>query len=777
MSRERSPSLRPSAVNGDVGHGGAAGADKPHTSLGTLLLAEVFARVQDALLVLDTNDLVSAANPAAEALLHVRPGALLGMSLVKLLPVSAPLLALIVAPDRAGPLQLEVELVRPQGGVVPAAVSAFRVEDGRTVLVCRALPTKPADSRASRAERRFRVVVERSSDVFFVIDAHGRIDYASPTAVALGLVAGEHRELDLWRIVHPRDREAAQTALASRYDPTKGPLNNVNTVVRVRVSGAWRWFDVTATDLSDDPDVRGLLVQARDGTASVMETRRLRSSEAYYRAIFERSNQGLVLLDRHRRLQRVNYHNQSSMGYRDSELLGTNQLDLVHPDDQAALSDAFDMVEARLGATEEVRFRVRDVGGTYHWLEGSVSNLLHDPNIGAFILSYRRVGDRVPVVDRIRSLNDELKRRLSHLQSLRRIDMAINNSVDVKLVFDIFMTQVVQDLGIDAVGVLLYDPQLHALRPAMGLGFTSELRVRARVDFGVGPAGVAGMEQRSVYLPDLRGEDGWGAAVEPEHQVEYSSYMAVPMVAKGQLQGVIELYSKRPMETSAEWLEFLETYADQGAIAVENSQLVRSLERSNQELRRAYGRTIEGWASSLDLKDEETAGHSKRVTDMTVRLSRRLNVASDELVHIQRGALLHDIGKMGIPDQILLKRGPLTSEEFDFMRKHPVFAYELLSPIEFLRPALDIPYCHHEKWDGSGYPRGLKGEQIPLAARIFAVVDVFDALTSERPYREAWPVDRAAQFIRDGSGTHFDPAVVEAFFEMLDHESRSVRHV
>ncbi len=777
MSRERSPSLRLSAVSGDVGHGGAAGADKPHTSLGTLLLAEVFARVQDALLVLDTNDLVSAANPAAEALLHVRPGALLGMSLVKLLPVSAPLLALIVAPDRSGPLQLEVELVRPQGGVVPAAVSAFRVEDGRTVLVCRALPTRPADSRASRAERRFRVVVERSSDVFFVIDAHGRVDYASPTAVALGLVAGEHRELDLWRIVHPRDREAAQTALAARYDPTKGPLNNVKTVVRVRVSGVWRWFDLTATDLSDDPDVRGLLVQARDATASVMETRRLRSSEAYYRAIFERSNEGLVLLDRHRRLLRVNDPNQPGMGYREGDLLGTNQLDLVHPDDQAALSDAFDMVEARLGATEQVRFRVRDVAGNYHWLEGSVSNLLHDPNIGAFILSYRRVGDRVPVVDKIRSLNDELKRRLSHLQSLRRIDMAINNSVDVKLVFDIFMTQVVQDLGIDAVGVLLYDPQLHALRPAMGLGFTSELRVRARVDFGVGPAGVAGMEQRSVYLPDLRGEDGWGAAVEPEHQVEYSSYMAVPMVAKGQLQGVIELYSKRPMETSAEWLEFLETYADQGAIAVENSQLVRSLERSNQELHRAYDRTIEGWASALDLKDEETAGHSKRVTDMTVRLSRRLNVASDELVHIQRGALLHDIGKMGIPDQILLKRGPLTAEEFDFMRKHPVFAYELLSPIEFLRPALDIPYCHHEKWDGSGYPRGLKGEQIPLAARIFAVVDVFDALTSERPYREAWPINRAAQFIRDGSGTHFDPTVVEAFFEMLDHESRSLRHV
>jgi len=185
---------------------------------------------------------------------------------------------------------------------------------------------------------------------------------------------------------------------------------------------------------------------------------------------------------------------------------------------------------------------------------------------------------------------------------------------------------------------------------------------------------------------------------------------------------------------------------------------LRSLERSNVELQRAYDRTIAGWANALDLKDEDTAGHSKRVTVMS----------ADELVHVQRGALLHDIGKMGIPDSILLKRGPLTEEEFEVMKRHPVYAYELLGPIEFLRPALDIPYAHHERWDGTGYPRGLKGEEIPLAARVFAIVDVYDALTSDRPYRRAWTREEALEHIRKGVGTHFDPRVAEAFFEMIE---------
>ena len=190
--------------------------------------------------------------------------------------------------------------------------------------------------------------------------------------------------------------------------------------------------------------------------------------------------------------------------------------------------------------------------------------------------------------------------------------------------------------------------------------------------------------------------------------------------------------------------------------------------RSNVELTLAYNDTIEGWSHALDLRDKETEGHSLRVTDKTLLLARSFGLREDELANIRWGALLHDMGKMGIPDGILLKPGPLTDEEWVVMKKHPSLAYEMLSPIRYLRQALDIPYCHHEKWDGTGYPRGLKGEQIPLAARIFAVADVWDALTSDRPYRKAWSEEKTIEHIQSGSGAHFDPQVVQTFLLDMD---------
>ncbi len=189
------------------------------------------------------------------------------------------------------------------------------------------------------------------------------------------------------------------------------------------------------------------------------------------------------------------------------------------------------------------------------------------------------------------------------------------------------------------------------------------------------------------------------------------------------------------------------------------------MQRSNLDLTLAYDTTIEGWSRVLDLRDKETEGHSRRVTEMTLRMAHTIGMNTADVVHVRRGALLHDIGKMGIPDAILLKPGPLTDDEWVIMRKHPVYAYEMLAPIAYLQPALDIPYCHHEKWDGSGYPRGLKGEEIPLAARIFAVVDVWDAMRSDRPYPAGRPDEQVREHIQSLSGTHFDPQVVRVFVE------------
>ena len=208
--------------------------------------------------------------------------------------------------------------------------------------------------------------------------------------------------------------------------------------------------------------------------------------------------------------------------------------------------------------------------------------------------------------------------------------------------------------------------------------------------------------------------------------------------------------------------------ATQLAIAIDNSELFSGLQRSNTELALAYDTTLEGWSRAMDLRDKETEGHTQRVTELTVRLARALDVQEEELVHIRRGALLHDIGKIGVPDAILLKPGPLNEDEWAIMRRHPSLAYDLLSPIPFLRPALNIPYCHHEKSDGTGYPRGLKGEQIPLSARIFAVVDVWDALRSDRPYRKGWPEEKARDYVRSNSGIHFDPRVVQVFLGLVE---------
>ena len=196
----------------------------------------------------------------------------------------------------------------------------------------------------------------------------------------------------------------------------------------------------------------------------------------------------------------------------------------------------------------------------------------------------------------------------------------------------------------------------------------------------------------------------------------------------------------------------------------------------NAELLHAYDATIEGWSRALDLRDHETEGHSRRVTEMTLRLAQAAGISEAEIVHVRRGALLHDIGKMGVPDAILLKPGPLDDAEWEIMRRHPALAKEMLDPAEFLRPALTIPYCHHEKWDGSGYPQGLAGKEIPLAARLFALVDVWDALSSDRPYRAAWPPERIKDHLHHLAGTHFDPDLVTVFLSLLDSGSPAEAH-
>jgi PAS domain S-box-containing protein/putative nucleotidyltransferase with HDIG domain len=358
-----------------------------------------------------------------------------------------------------------------------------------------------------------------------------------------------------------------------------------------------------------------------------------------------------------------------------------------------------------------------------------------------------------------------LLRQLARLAGLHSIDVAIAGSVDMRFTLNVILEQVAALLEVDAVAVLLLDPSRQVLSYSSVRGVNSKALLATEVPWGSGAAGRALRDRRTAQAPNLA-EDRDDPRAKYLTAQGLVSCVAVPLTSKGQVLGVLEVYARGAVSRDEDWASFLETLAGQTAIALENASLFDGLSRSNARLSLAYEATIAGWAHALDLRDRETEGHSQRVTTLAVRLARALGLDEGEMAHLRRGALLHDIGKMGIPDGILLKPGPLTDAEWEIMRQHPVLAHDWLSRIDFLRAALDIPYCHHERWDGTGYPRGLAGEQIPLSARVFAAVDVWDALRSDRPYRAAWDAPTVRAHLNRLAGTHFDPRVVEAFLEM-----------
>lgn len=367
-------------------------------------------------------------------------------------------------------------------------------------------------------------------------------------------------------------------------------------------------------------------------------------------------------------------------------------------------------------------------------------------------------------------LLEQTHNQIERLAALHDIDLVINSSLDLRVTLNILLDQVVEKLNVDAATVLLLNPRTQMLEYTASRGFHTRIIEHYHLRMGEGISGQAAMERHLVQALNLGELEDDLAYTNLMQEEGFASYFSVPLVAKGQIKGVLDIFNRTPLNPDQEWFNFLETLAGQAAIAIDNTSLLEDLHRSNVELSLAYDTTLEGWSKALDLRDKETEGHTQRVVDITLRIAQSMGIPDEELTHMRRGALLHDIGKVGIPDSILLKPGPLTEEEWEIMKRHPVYAYELLYPITHLRPALDIPYCHHEKWDGSGYPRGLKGEQIPLAARIFAVVDVWDALTSDRPYRKAWTSKKTLEYIREQSGIQFDPKIVETFMSLIKNE-------
>jgi HD-GYP domain-containing protein (c-di-GMP phosphodiesterase class II) len=352
-------------------------------------------------------------------------------------------------------------------------------------------------------------------------------------------------------------------------------------------------------------------------------------------------------------------------------------------------------------------------------------------------------------------------KKLDQLKKLANINVTLNSTIDLDKLIKFIISSAAELLECEAVSILLYSQEKSCLYFTESSTSDVTKLTETCVPLQGSLAGAIFLENRPLIINNVKRDPRHFPLAAQQVNFKTHSLLGVPMRTHDKITGVLEALNKKKHIFTQDDLEILQVIASQAAVAIQNAKLVRDLQD-------AYNSTLEGWSNALDLRDEETHGHALRVTEMTLDLAKEIGISGDQLSSFRQGALLHDIGKMGVPDNILRKPGPLTEAEWEIMRQHPDYAYKLLSPISYLRPALDIPYCHHEKWNGTGYPRGLHGEDIPLSARVFSIVDVWDALSSHRAYREPWPKEKTLEYIQSQASISFDPKVVEAFLRLIN---------
>ncbi|THF68375.1 PAS domain S-box protein [Deinococcus sp. Arct2-2] len=605
----------------------------------------------------------------------------------------------------------------------------------------------------AQAHGRLTSTLNRTTEGFAALDWDGTITYINSSASSLlGRSSAELLGHNFFTTFPELEDRTLGRALRMSQE-NRAPQRAVSYLPTLR-----RWVEMTI-ETSDE----GLWIVSRDITAQ----RTAEEEHAYLAAIVQASHDAIIGVTLDGTIRAWNAGAEHLYQHAAAEMVGQSITMIVPPEFHEQQQQAFEL--ARSGQRTQPFESVRLTKGGHRLpVVVSVSPII---NVAGEVIGLSKlahdISERKVAEVRIQALHEDLQQQVRRITALREIDQAIVSSGELSITLGMILDNIRHQLGVDAATVLLLNASTLTLEYTAARGFTTALQ-GFTVRLGEELSGRVALTRQPLSIPDLQNvlvSQPWREMLNKHHLM---AYYAAPIIANGKVLGVLEVLHSQPFEPSSVWLEIFELLISQAAIAVDNAGLFRSLEHTTLELRFAYEETIEGWARALDLRDHETEGHSRRVTELTVRLCQHLGLRAQQLVDVRRGALLHDIGKMGVPDAILLKPDKLTPEEWDKMKQHPRLAVELLSSIKFLRPALDIPQYHHEKWDGSGYPLGLKGKDIPLAARAFAIVDVYDALTSDRPYRKAWTREQAINHIRNEANAHFDPSVVEVFIQLIE---------
>jgi len=546
--------------------------------------------------------------------------------------------------------------------------------------------------------------------------------------------------------------------------------------------------------------VRGVLLYPFDTTkllslvqSCLSEYRKLESlrrSEEYYKTVVTTAPDVIIHLDQDGKIKDINRIPWYLSG---RKVLGSSPISFIDEEYHEVYLETVDRVIAN-NSIESCEYALHAANGELVWCEANLGPIRKFGSIEGVSLIMRDVTRRVEYIA-------EIEQQRNELNMLFELGKKVNATLNIHEVYDHLHDQVSAMMDCSQFSVSSVNPETKMICCEYFVNDNVPVDVSSFPPIPLNPEG-KGTQSRVIvsgkpmvlndYQTHMRTSkkkfmvrnDGSLHEEEeiPDDADVPRSAIIAPMIFKGDVVGVIQVISYRLNAYSENDLHLLETACTQMAVASNNAMLYRQAQdeiqeriQTQRELQESYDSTLRGWVAALERREKETAGHSKRVTELTMRFATCINVAQEERIHFWRGALLHDIGKLVIPDSILLKQDSLTETEWAIMKQHGEYAYEWLSSIDYLKPVLAIPRYHHERWDGSGYPRGLKGEEIPLPARMFAIIDVYDALMNDRPYRKAWRTNKVIDYFREQTGKLFDPMLVDVFIEMITEDHKSKR--